>query len=411
MRSEKGFVIFSWALYDLANQFFALNVVSLYFPRWLMIEKGAPEILYSITFGLSMFLVAVRAPLLGALSDEKGRRRYFLVLFTLISVLFTMGLGLSSGIFLGLVCFAIANFGCQEAIVFYNALMVEVAPKGRIGLVSGMGRMFGYTGAILALYLTKPVMYRMGYQAAFLVTGILFFIFSLPCLIFVKETRHGRTGVPAGPGKKKDLLRVFREIIETLLRKDKFTDLKAFLRASFFVLCAINTMLIFMAIYAGKVFGLDEGKIIDLIAFSTLFAIVGSIISGFISDIIGLKKAMLGVFSLWGICVLAGGLLYAPFHWLVGALVGISLGGTWVVFRALVIRLVPEESVGEAFGLFNLVGYLAGITGPLIWGLILMGLSRYGEQGYRVSFLSLLVFIVIGIILLLRLKDTAACGK
>jgi len=65
--------ILSWCMYDLANQFFAVNVVSLYFVRWLTIEKNAPEFFYSISFGISIFAVAVLAPFLGAISDESGK--------------------------------------------------------------------------------------------------------------------------------------------------------------------------------------------------------------------------------------------------------------------------------------------------------------------------------------------------
>ena len=145
---RKSALILAWGLYDLANQFFALNIVSLYFVRWVTIEKGVPEVLYSISFGISTFLVAVSAPILGAISDMTGRRRPFLVCFTLLSVIFTMLLGIHQNVFLGLLFFAIANFGCQGAIVFYNALMVNIAPKDKIGLVSGFGRMLGYSGAI-----------------------------------------------------------------------------------------------------------------------------------------------------------------------------------------------------------------------------------------------------------------------
>ncbi|MCK4463684.1 MAG: MFS transporter, partial [Candidatus Omnitrophica bacterium] len=121
---KRGLLILSWASYDLANQFFALNIVSLYFPRWLTIERKSPEIFYSLSFGVSMLLVAVCAPILGTISDIMARRRAFLIFFTLLSVIFTMVLGLSTNIFLGLIFFAIANFGCQGAIIFYNALMV-----------------------------------------------------------------------------------------------------------------------------------------------------------------------------------------------------------------------------------------------------------------------------------------------
>jgi UMF1 family MFS transporter len=317
-----------------------------------------------------------------------------------------MALGFSTNIFLALIFFAIANFGCQEAIIFYNALMVKVAPRGKIGFVSGLGRMFGYSGAILALYLTKPIILKMGYQATFLFTGILFLIFSLPCMIFIKEDikkdePEKETGQSSSLDKE-GLLQVFRKLKVTIFEDARFRELKGLLKASFFVLCAVNTIIIFMAVYASKVFGLNESQIINLIAFSTIFAIGGSIVSGFVSDFIGYRRSLLGVFFLWGICILTGSLLGPPFHWLIGALAGTSLGSTWVIMRALVIKLVPRERMGEAFGLFNLVSYFSGVVGPLFWGLTLLYFSRFGEWGYRASFLGLILFVALGVSFLLK---------
>jgi len=394
--------VFSWALYDLANQFFALNVVSLYFPRWLTIEKKSPEIFYSLAFGISMFLVAVCAPILGAISDVKARRKTFLVYFTFLSIIFTVALSLSPNVFLALGFFAIANFGCQLAIVFYNALMVNVAPKSKIGFVSGLGRMFGYSGAILALYLVKPVMLKFGYQATFFLAGILFLIFSLPCFIFIGEPAKKRMDLHNFL-ENQGLLKIFRSLKSTLSDSYKFGELRNFLKAAFFGLSVVNTIILFMAVYASKVFGLTEAGVINLIAFSTIFAIGGSVLSGFISDIIGYKRSLMGVFFLWGLCLLLGALLKPPFHWLIGALVGISLGSTWVISRTLVIKLVDHHKVGEAFGLFNLVAYLAGIVGPLWWGLMLLYFSSLGEWKYRLSLFSLLLFIAVGFVFLLRL--------
>ncbi len=158
---KSSFLILSWAMYDLSNQFFALNIVSLYFVRWLTLEKHKPEIFYSLTFGISTFFVAIFGVILGAISDITQRRRPFLVYLTLISIIFTVLLG-RDNIFLGLLFFAIANFGCQTAIVFYNAMMVNISPGNKIGLVSGIGKMFGYSGAILALYIFKPIVLKSG---------------------------------------------------------------------------------------------------------------------------------------------------------------------------------------------------------------------------------------------------------
>ncbi|MFC1666305.1 MFS transporter [Candidatus Omnitrophota bacterium] len=410
-RAKSNFLILSWALYDLANQFFALNVVSLYFPRWLTIKKGSPEIFYSLSFGVSMLFVAVCAPVLGTVSDMRGRRKEFLIYFTLLSIICTMALGLCRGVFSALMFFAIANFGCQGAVVFYNALMVDIAPRDRIGFVSGLGRMFGYCGALLALYLTKPVVLQFGYQSTFFLTGVLFLIFSLPCMIFIKEKPSKETPAMSTFLKRQGLREAFRRLKETIFDSYKFGKVRNFLKAAFFGLCVVNTIILFMSIYASKVFGLTEAQIIDLIAFSTLFAILGSIFSGFIGDIIGYRRSLIGIFFLWAICLLGGSLLKPPFHWLIGAVVGVSLGSTWVICRALLVKLVPRENIGEFFGLFNLAGYAAGIIGPVFWGLVLLGLSPLGAVRYRIAFLSLILFIVVGFIFLLNMDKDAKRQK
>ena len=135
---------------------------------------------------------------------------------------------------------------------------------------SGLGRMFGYCGAILALYITKPVVLKMGYQAAFLLTALFFLIFALPCMIFVKEKQKNRASqkISIREGMSLTVNRV-REIC-------KVKGFINFLLASFSVVSAVSTIMLFMAVYTGKVFALGEGEIIDLIIFSTFFAVFGS---------------------------------------------------------------------------------------------------------------------------------------
>jgi len=403
---KKGLRIFSWSLYDLANQFFALNIVSLYFVRWITLEKGAPEIFYSLAFGISVFLVALSAPVLGVISDMLNRRRPFLLCMTLLSVVFTMALALSDNLFVGLLFFAIANFGCQAAIVFYNALMINVAPKGKIGIVSGFGRMLGYSGAILALYIIKPVVIRSGYQATFFPTGVLFLLFSLPCLIFVRDQGPKKKVDLSGFMKKEKIFEIFRTLKNVGFDSRLYPGLPDFLRASFFCMAVVNVIILFMSVYATKAFGLNEAQIINLIMFSALFAIVGSIISGYISDRVGAKTSLLIIFILWSTSLVLGALLKDPsIYWLVGALVGMALGATWVVMRALAVQLTPPNRIGEIFGLFNLVGYLSGIIGALFWGLVLLFLASWGENGYRIALGSLNLFLFAGFIFLLRIPN------
>lgn len=410
--TKNGFLILSWALYDLANQFFALNVVSLYFVRWITLERQAPEVLYSIAFGISTFFVAVSAPVLGAISDISSRRKPFLIHLTLLSIVFTMVLGVSQNIFLGLLFFMIANFGCQAAIVFYNALMVNITPPQKVGLVSGFGKMMGYTGAVLALYLMKPIVLKSGYQETFFPTGLLFLIFSLPCLIFIKDKPPVKKLELFSFLKKDRVAEIFKTLRTTLFDTHKSPGLLDFLKSVFFGLCAVNAVVIFMSVYATRAFGLNEVEVIKLITFSTFFALVGSLLSGFISDYLGHKRSLGVIFVLWGVCFWLGTFIRnTHLYWFIGALAGIALGSTWVVSRAMAISIVPKDKIGEIFGLFNLVGYLSAIVGALFWGVMLLFLSRFGELGYRITLLSLILFILLGFIFLLRIPNVAIQGS
>lgn len=402
----KNFLILSWALYDLANQFFAMNVVSLYFIRWLTIEKHMPEIFYSISFGVSTFFMAIASPILGTVSDISQRRRPFLVWLTLIAIVFTAFLGIVKSVFWALAFFAIANFGYQVAVVFYNAMLANIAPREKIGFVSGFGRMLAYSGAILSLFLIKPIVLANGYQATFLPTAVLFLIFSLPCMLFVKDKDPGISINLISFFKKDKLFGIFMNMRGILVNAHRFPGLLDFLKASFFGLCAVNVVILFMSVIAAHIFKFNESQIINLIAFSTIFAVVGSISSGIISDYIGYKRCIMISFVLWGACFMAGALVRENYlYWIISALVGIALGSIFVVARALAIRLVPPERIGEIFGLFNFVGYLASIIGALFWGVLVLFLSRLGEAGYRLALSSLTLFMLFGVIFLWRIPN------
>ncbi|MFH1577999.1 MAG: MFS transporter [Candidatus Omnitrophota bacterium] len=397
-------LIFAWGLYDLANQFFALNVVSLYFVRWITIEKQTPELFYSIAYGLSMFLVACLAPFLGTISDVIHKHRFFLVLFTLLSITFTISLGFTEKIFLGLIFFAVANFGCQAAIIFYNALLPNIAPANRIGFVSGIGKTLGYCGGMLGLYIVRPMVLESGYRAAFIPSGILFLIFSLPCLLFVKDKKSAQN-LSFSFFRMNSVLVSFRQVFRDSFNLIKLSRrLANFLKATFFCLCVVNVIILFMSVYATRVFGLNERQIINLLLFSTLFAIAGSFLSGYFSDRLGHKKSLVAVFFLWVICVLLGAVAKGDlFYFFIGPLVGFVLGATWVISRALVIQIVPHQNIGQVFGLFCLVGYFSAIIGALYWGGMLWFLSPLGALGYRIALFSLLFLLLPGFIYLRRI--------
>ena len=407
MKINKKLTIFSWAMYDFANTIFAMNVISLYFALWVTVDMKGEDILYSWVLSGSMLLAALSSPIMGAVSDRLGRRMPFLIFFTLICCAFTALIGLTNKLALGLLFFAVANFCYQIAAIFYNALLPQISAKNQIGRVSGYGVGFGYCGTIVGLLLVKPFVLKYGRQAAFIPTAFFFLLFSLPCFLFVKDLMVERTD--------KFKIRItdsFRKVKETLTRIKEYPGLFNFLIAAFIALNAVNTIIVFMSVYIKKVIGFTDPEIITFYIVSTVFAILGSFVSGFVTDRFGSKRTLSVVLGLWCITILLAAVSFSKtIFWVVGPLTGICLGATWTSARALVVDLSPSQMVGEVFGFYGLVGKSSSIVGPLIWGLTVWAFGFLGIFKYRLAILALLLFLGAGYLFLRKVPNKKYGGK
>ncbi len=399
--------IFSWALYELALKFFMLNIVALYFVRWVTLEKGAPEFVYSVFFGLSTLGVAVMSPAIGVIADRSGSKDRFLFGFTLSAVFLSALLSGVDRLYPALVIFALANFFAQNSAVIYNALLSDVAPKERRGLVSGLGKMIGYLGAVVALYLIRPIVTAHGYRATFLPSALLYLAFSLPALLFVHGPPSGRTPLRSVLRTEKPK-HIFVQLKQTL----HFPGMPYFLAASFCFAVPVNIVLLFMSVLATQLYGLNEVQIINLIAFSTVFAVIGSGAAGYLSDRLGSLRTLYCIFVFWMFGFIFGALVRQPeLYPVLGGVIGLALGSVWTVARALALSLVPREKIGQFFGLFNLAGYLAAVAGALYWGIAVFLLRSWGPFRYRLALLSLNIFMLVALSFLRRIKLDAEAGQ
>jgi UMF1 family MFS transporter len=395
--------VFSWALYDFANTIFAMNVLSLYLILWVTQVNQAREIVFSFAISGSMLAVALTSPMFGAVSDRYGRRIPFLIAFVLICVIFTAAIGQIWGLVAGLLFFAIANFAYQSGNVFYDSLLSTVSREENRGRVSGLGVAMGYVGSILGILMVAPFVNTWGIGAAFIPTAVLFLVFALPCFLFVKEA----------PSKAPLTMRVFKEgytqLFTTLRRAKSHSNLLRFIGARFLYVDAVNTLLTFMAFYVIEVVGFSQDQARILFIVSTTFAVAGSIIYGRVVDWIGPKKTLVIVLSQWVVVfVTVATTSHQPTFWVLGALAGIALGGTWTADRAFLTRLAPPERVGEFFGLYQLAGRFAAVIGPLLWGGTTFILEDWGLVRFRIAILVLLVNVVLGFIFLMMVREQQA---
>lgn len=394
------FRVISWALYDFANTIFAINIISLHFALWVTEDMKGEDIFYSIALSVSMFLAALLMPLLGSLSDRKYGKKNFLILFTLLAVTFTGLIGYADKLFKGLLFFAVANFCNQLAAMFYGALLPSVSKRYNVGRISGLGTGFGYIGAIIGIMMVKPFVEQYGPSGAFIPTATLFFIFASPCMLFVKETIQRQS--KAGAYTPVSLFRYISTVFDDI--KDE-PNLKKFVLSAFIYLNAVSAIIVFVSVYARKAVGLTVSEILIFFLISNIFASLSAFSYGVIADKFGTKRTLSSVLIIWSFVLTLSLLSFnKSLFWIVGPLAGIALASTWTVGRALLVKLVPKEKIGIAFGIGGLVGSFAAITGPLIWGIIVWALRSYGVLRYRIAIFALLLFIIIGYAMLQRVK-------
>jgi UMF1 family MFS transporter len=377
--------IWGWAIYDFANTIFSMNILTLYFAGWVILDHGLEDIWYSLTFSISMLLAAVSMPVLGAISDVSGQKKRYLLLLTLGCVLATFSLGIIARLpvtvqiemLLALIVFGIANYCFEGGLVFYNALLPEVSHHRRMGQISGLGVSLGYLGAIAGMFMVLPFVQGKiplfnpaGKENAFIPTAILFLLFSLPIFFRIKSEHKPKT-------HKLKVKAAFKSVWQDLKDTKKYPGVLRFLVSDFMFEDAIATVILFMAVYTQAVMGFGEGEKTLLFAVSTTAAAIGSLGCGWVTDRIGPKKTLSLVIWGWIITLISVALTSnITLFWLLGSLTGIFLGSTWTASRPLLANLAPREKLGQFFGLYSLSGRAAAIIGPLVWGAVVLYCKR-----------------------------------
>lgn len=429
-----------------------MNVATLYFSVWLISDLGASNTAYAIGNGISSMLVVLSVPVLGALSDARGRRKPWVVGFTLLSCLACAAIGILGQRSLPvigesvtggtppatwhpnlgnlawvLVAFIVANYAYQAAQPFYNAMLPELVPAEEQGRLSGIGTAVGYVGTIVGLLLVVPFFNgalpligtlsagtlgtlrslvpftsHAGRVSTFVPTALLFALFSLPLFVFCHDRTPRRERVPI------DWRRAFRDVGHTIRDARDHHGALPFILASFLYQDAIGTIVSFMAIYAVKAMGFAKGAETTLFLVLTVPAIFGSYIAGRLVDRFGARRTLVYTIVAW-IALLAAMISVpsARAFWVVGLLIGLIFGGVPTAERPLLLSLVPDAEAGRFFSLMLLSSRAAAVVGPLVWSLTVDGLEprRGTAVAYRAAVLTVAVMFAASLLLLRQVPD------
>ena len=430
--------VFSWLLFDFANTSFSVMMVAFVFPLYFknIICRGEPsgDALWGFSISLSMLLVAVISPVLGAAADYSGKRKRFLLFFTLISIIGTALLSFSGpGMAAQAVTlFVLANVGFEGGLVYYDAYLKEIASDKSIGRLSGYGFAMGYLGALAILLLVSPLLSKgivlsnmPNVQMTFLIAAIFFALFAAPLFLVLRDSRKIhlelfeqsewpltiKFGDRKGYQKKSPVsrienapstLRSVREVKYTIQHIMNYPDLARFLLAYFFYNDAILTVIAFSSIYAQNTLGFTIAELIFFFMLVQTTAIAGSVIFGFVTDRIGPKRTIVITLLIWFVVVLAA--IFADskeLFFYTGMLAGMSMGSSQAASRSMMARLTPSEHVTEFFGFYDgTFGKASAIVGPMVFGLVS---AQAGSQ--KVALASLLMFFTLGLLLMTRVKS------
>lgn len=404
----------AWSLYDLANQSFTLLINTLlfaiYFKEVIVGDDVRGDALWSATYAVSMLVVVVVSPLLGALADCRGLRKLVLIATGIACAVLTACLAATGH---GMVALAVAiyipaNIMYQIGENFLASFLPSISTSRTIGRISATGWAMGYVGALVLLVITATAMqvYGLGtpssWRIFFVFAGIWFLLNMIPAMRGLHEPPVVRGEARGGFIATEALAR----LKDTALSAGRFRQLVVFLGAFFVYGMGVQVVVAFASIIA-RDFGFGTVKLVLFILQLTITAGGAAIATGFFQDRIGARLTVLIYLVVWMLG--AGGLLTISLNqpcpewpfWLAGNLIGIGLGGIGTASRSLVGRFTPGHKTAEFFGLWGMVYKLAGVVGVGSFGQVKAWI------GMPASLMLLLGFFAAGFVLTLYVRETA----
>ncbi len=402
--------VFAWALYDWANSAFATTVMAGFFPVFFQkfwstgVESTTTTSRLGYANAIAGFVIAILAPILGAIADRGGRRKQFLFAWTLLGVGATGALYLiGQGEWLwAAALFVLGTLGFNGGVVFSDSLLLDVATPEQYDRVSAFGYALGYLGGGLlflvnVLMVQKPAWFGLtdaseAVRVSFVTVAVWWLVFTIPLMRRVPEQQMGPR-----PGFGSAISVGFRELASTIAHVRQYRTIVLFLVAYWFYIDGVNTI-IKMAVNYGTALGLDTGALLTALLVTQFVGFPAALLFGWLGDRIGPRRGIL-----IGLVVYAAITVYAYFldseteFFVLAVAVGFVQGGVQSLSRSLFGRLVPEGKNAEFFGFYNMMGKFATVLGPL-----LIAIVATVTQNERASIVSLVLLFVIGGVLLLR---------
>ena len=404
-------------MYDWANSAFATTVMAGFFPVFFKQywSIGADATVSTARLGLGNsiagLVVALCAPILGAIADKGGARKKFLLFFAFMGIVMTMGLYLvSRGNWpMAVLLYVLATVGFSGGNIFYDALITGITTDDKIDMVSSLGFSMGYLGGGLLFAVNVWMTLRpetFGFPDAgeavrfsFLMVGIWWAVFSIPIFLFVKEPE----GTAAGIRDHNLISAGFHQLRETFREVRHLKTIFLFLLAYWLYIDGVNTV-IRMAVDYGISIGLDTKDLILALLMTQFVGFPSAIGFGFLGRKFGTRPAIFAAIAVYlFVSIWAAFMKNSTEFYVLAIIVGLVQGGIQALSRSYFARLIPVGKSGEYFGFYNMVGKFSAIIGPVFMGgvgLFIKSLGYDSQTASRISITSVALFFIAGGILL-----------
>ena len=407
----------SWALYDFANSAFQTTIVAAVFPIYFQrvaasgLSPSLATSRYAWATTIAICIVAIVAPLLGALADTRKLKKPLLGMFLAVGAGATAAMyGIQEGDWkLALILFIIGNVGVAGSIVFYESLLPHIARGEELDRVSTAGYAIGYLGGGILLALNLAMIQQpqwfgipdagVATRLAFLSVAVWWVLFSWPLFKHVPEPRVAPSVAAESAGAA--LAQSARQLASTFRELRKYRQALLLLLAFFLYNDGIQTIIRMAAIYGAEV-GIDQSALIGALLLVQFVGVPCSFAFGALAGRIGPKKAvMIGLFAYIGILFFTYYMTTASEFYILAASVGVVQGGTQALSRSMFASMIPRHRSSEFFAFFGVFERYAGVMGPAIFAIM----AGFGSS--RSAILTLVPFFVAGILILWRV-DVAA---
>lgn len=407
----------SWMMYDWSNSAYAIVIVTAILPIYFKaVATGAgvsaanSTAYWGYANSFSTLIVALLAPVLGAIADYRPYKQMLFRRFTALGIIATALLPFVPERWwsLLLAIFVISNIGYSGANIFYDGFLTDVTEADRMDRVSANGFALGYLGGVIPFIVVMVLELTNGFgfmgqtaivRFSFFLSAIWWIVFALPMWRNVRQTYYlDPVDHPVWAS--------WHRVRVTTGRIIRNRPVALFLLSYFLYIDGVDTIFT-MATPIGVDLGLGSSMLMVVLLLVQVIAVPFSILYGRLAQRFGTKPILLMALGFYAFITLYAFFLHDQIgFWFLAVLIGMNQGGIQAVSRSHYARLIPKQEASEYFGFYNIFGQFSAIFGPLLVGAItqLTGRSTIGAS-------SLFIFFLIGFIIFLFVPQQSAASR